>query len=860
LIENKPLPSSIKRLIDKHELIKILATGFVFGLAVLLVKLLGLENKTFLYSLILACVGFPIHHLLPKSLKLPFFVLISFGSIGLALGIVNGIWLIGLGSLFIILAHLPLPFWVRITGQTLLGAVLIVYRANLFPSFIPSVIWPILGSMFIFRLIIYMYDLKAKTTAFGPWRALAYFFMVPNVNFTLLPVIDYKNLFSVYYPKNKQSFEIYQKGIVLLVRGIIHLLLYRFIYQNVLVDPITIESASEAGQYMVGTFLLYLRISGYFHMFSGILHMYGFNLPETHHLYFLASSFTDFWRRINIFWKDFMQKIFFYPVHFWLSKRMGTLTAVSLATIYAFLITWFLHSYQWFWIRGDFKLSAQDALFWGSLGVVVLINLIWELKFPKKRSLKAPKRTWKSELILATKTILTFVCIVFIWNVWSTPDFAEFKGILAAFTHFGLKDLLNFSTFFIILGGLAVLYGHKTRGDNNLFSFGNKKKTSNIQTEFWQTTAKTCGIALLLLYLGNYPTSVPGGESFVATVVRLTTNELNERDSKLLQRGYYEDLTDVARFNPELQALYNNKPANWKINPLIVQTPGKFPPYRLTPSKSGEFKKAKVTTNQWGFRDHEYTKSKPENTYRLALVGASHSFGSGVNNDETYESILELKVKKELASLNLGDFESFNFSLGGYGPGSKISMLEDKGLEMAVDGFLYIVIDDFNWASRKISHVYRDSNDGYDFEPIRKIVEQAGVTYGMEKTETELRLKKHLPEITRYYYSYLLNLAKQNNIDLWIAFIPIPEDQSKVRKDIEAQMVIAKELGINTIDITDTYTTVKKHSTLWVAPWDRHPDPKGHQLLADKMFKELRLPLIQTIKTKREQYNNLENN
>ncbi len=62
-------------------------------------------------------------------------------------------------------------------------------------------------------------------------------------------------------------------------------------------------------------------MSGQFHIIVGMLHLFGFNLPETHHSYFLASSFTDFWRRINIYWKDFMMKIFFYPAYFALSKR-----------------------------------------------------------------------------------------------------------------------------------------------------------------------------------------------------------------------------------------------------------------------------------------------------------------------------------------------------------------------------------------------------------------------------------------------------------------------------------------------------------------------------------------------------------
>ena len=838
VVEKLPLPAIFKNFIEKHDLIRVLAAGFVFGLAVLLVRTFGLENRAFLVSLALACVGFPIHHLLPSRFKLPFFVFLSFTAIVLAIGIVNAIWLVGLGSIFIVLAHLPINFWLRVAAQLILGIVLIVFRADLFPSLVPSAIWPILGSMFIFRLMIYMYDLREKSSEFGPWRALAYFFMVPNVNFTLLPVIDYKNLFAVYYPKNTQSIEIYQKGIILLLRGIIHLLLYRLVYQNVLVDPETIANAGDAAQYLVGTFLLYLRISGYFHMISGILHMYGFNLPETHHLYFLANSFTDFWRRINIFWKDFMQKIFFYPVHFWLSKKTTPTNAVVIATVYAFLWTWFLHAYQWFWIRGDFKLSAQDALFWGSLGVAVLINLLWEIKFPKKRTLKAPKRTWKSELSLAVKTILTFSSIVFIWNVWSTPDFNEFGDILSKFGNFGFADFIKIFGFLAILGGFAILYGHKNRGDSSLFSFGKKKKVTNVDSDFWATAVKTCAGAMVLLYIGNFPTTLPGTPSFIASVSRMTSNNLNERDRKLLQRGYYEDLTDVARFNPELQALYRDKPADWTKNETIVEAPGEFPAYKLLPSMTDEFMRKELVTNQWAFRDKDYTKLTPPDAYRVALAGASHSFGSGVNNGEAYESLMEERINNDFAAQDLGQFELLNYSLGGFGPASKIAILEQKALNMDLDGMLYVAINDFHWAPIEISIAYHDSNPGFYFEEIRALAEEAGVKEGMERTEIEIRLREHLPEIIRLYYSHLKSLAEQNDLDLWFAVIPVPENQSQVRHRIEQQMQIARELDIPVIDITDAYANTEI-SKLWVAPWDHHPTKEGHELMANRMYDEI---------------------
>ena len=44
------------------------------------------------------------------------------------------------------------------------------------------------------------------------------------------------------------------------------------------------------------------------------LHLFGYELPRTNNRYFLASSFTDLWRRINIYWMEYMRKMIYYPV------------------------------------------------------------------------------------------------------------------------------------------------------------------------------------------------------------------------------------------------------------------------------------------------------------------------------------------------------------------------------------------------------------------------------------------------------------------------------------------------------------------------------------------------------------------
>ena len=190
----------------------------------------------------------------------------------------------------------------------------------------------------MFRLIVYIYELRHDKTPVSPVQTLSYFFMLPNVCFPLFPVIDYKTFRRNYY--DDDAYRIYQTGIDWIVRGVIHLLLYRFVYYHLTLAPSEVTGPAQLIQYLVANFLLYLRVSGLFHLIVGLLYLFGFRLPETHNRYLLASSFTDFWRRINIYWKDFMQKVFYYPAVFRL-RKLGTTKAMVIATLYVFMLTWF---------------------------------------------------------------------------------------------------------------------------------------------------------------------------------------------------------------------------------------------------------------------------------------------------------------------------------------------------------------------------------------------------------------------------------------------------------------------------------------------------------------------------------------
>ncbi|TFG96091.1 MAG: hypothetical protein E4H11_03965, partial [Myxococcales bacterium] len=596
-------------------LVRLAAVAFQFGLLVLVVRAFQLESKAFLRLLVLCWGGFLVHHLLPARFRLPLFAMLSLAGIALVLGAANAALLIAVGFGLIGLAHLPVAFRIRLLLIGITAVTLAALRADWLHAPGLNAIWPILGSMFMFRLGIYLYDLRNRAAPFDLWRAISYFFMLPNVCFPLFPVVDYKGFVRSHF--NDDAFLIYRKGLRWMLRGLVHLLLYRLVYQNFLIDSNTVSNAAEAAQSIVTTFLLYLRISGEFHLIVGVLHLFGFNLPEPFQRWLLASSFTDFWRRINIYWKDFMQKLFFNPAYFRFKRRLGEPGALVIATAFTFVATWALHSYQWFWIRGVFPVRAQDAIFWLLLGFLVLVNMLYESRHGRQRTLGSRRRTLRAESMLGLRSAGTFVVIATAWSLWAAPSLDDWWVVVSHLlqpTPFEAASLIAGLALF----GAAAIAIDRVSG----VRAGPSAQKRAAAPRFPQSEFAVVAISASLLLLAKAPSFLAFAPELAAAVDRLrSSGELNRGDARILERGYYEDLTDVVRFNPRLAELYAEMPPDWAAAPQILQTPGEYPPYRLLPSADVTFHGAQLSTNRWGMRDRDYAKEKPPNTFRAAILG-----------------------------------------------------------------------------------------------------------------------------------------------------------------------------------------------------------------------------------------------
>jgi D-alanyl-lipoteichoic acid acyltransferase DltB (MBOAT superfamily) len=809
---------------------KITAVNFLIvlvqlGLLTLVLRQFQIEGGAFIRLALLAFAGFAVHAWLPVRYRLPFFLALSLAGIVLVLGVANAAWIVGIGVILLCVCHLPFAFSTRIAILLSLVAVLIAQRAQWMPAPWSEAVWPIVGSMFMFRLIVYLYDLRHETAPASPVRTLSYFFMLPNTCFPLFPVVDYKSFSRNYF--DDDAYRIYQIGVDWMVRGVIHLILYRVIYYYFTLAPSEVHGPGDLAQYLVSNFLLYLRVSGQFHLIVGMLYLFGFRLPETHHKYFLASSISDFWRRINIYWKDFMLKVFYYPAYFKL-RRLGNTMALVLATLFVFVMTWFLHAYQWFWLRGTILFVWQDILFWTILGLLVVGNSLWEAKHGRERKLGKSGWTWRSLSTLTLKTVATFAFICVLWSFWTTESIAEWFGLWKTV---GEKLAANLGGQTVLLAAAMVVGA--TSGGGGGGSKLKRRRSSPWRSAF--TTTISLGVLLIVGIEGIYTHFGPS----VATLIQpLRSGRLSRLDTAALERGYYEQLLQVNRFNSQLWEVYSKRPANWFDieSGQLKRHIGGFAQMDLIPSFVASTNYGTLTINRWGMRDQDYERTPPPGAYRVAILGPSNVMGWGVADGETFEALVEHRLNRELAGAPFEKYEILNFGVPGYQPPQQLVAFE-KALTFSPNAVFYVATGREIW--RAVDYLVEVVQKRIDipYPALKDAVTKAGLEADMDRATARRRLEPFRRDILFTVYRRIVEESRARGIvPVWI-FLPQVREGTWQEETPET-VRLAEAAGFNIVNLSDVYKG-EDIAAIRLAEWDEHPNARAHHLIAARIYDAL---------------------
>jgi D-alanyl-lipoteichoic acid acyltransferase DltB (MBOAT superfamily) len=827
-----------------RELEKIAPVLLQLALAALVIRQFHLENRSLFQVFLLAAVAFPIHALLELRYRLPFFAALSLGTIGLVFGAYNGATLVAVGVMLIAVCHLPLRLGWRVVILLSMGAVLALSRYGTIPSFLAPEVWPILGSMFMFRLALYLHDLKHDPTPPSVARSLAYFFMLPNVCYPLYPVVDYTAFGRTHY--DRKASEIYERGMKWIARGLLQLILYRFVYLHVALDVTEIRNLGDVVQALLGTFFLYLRVSGQFHLVVGMLHLFGFALPETHRLYFLASSVSDFWRRINIYWKDFMMKLVFYPSFFRIRKRKHERVALVLSTMLVFTATWLLHSYQWFWLRSQFPITPQDILFWGLLGGLVVVNTLWERKRGRNRTLRATKQRWRASL--AVRTTGTFILLCVLWSLWSADSLVDWLWMWTRSTHVGRGDILLLLSLLVV--GLAIAG----------VGWDGRIATRTESVPFYKRPAVQTAALLVSLLLLTAPTLHERVSPPLASVLRsLQSAALNKGDAALQQKGYYEKLDNTGRLSVQLwDAEARRPPGMLPLSETRSYRPRQddFLGYDLAPLTRAIVIGKAMTVNRWGMRDRDRALEKPIGTRRIAMTGPSFTMGTGISDDSTYGAFLERDLNRSSSARH--NFEVLNFGVAAYSILQQVRTLDEKVYRFQPD--VVVLADSHNpegpivqGLSLAILNHTTGVYPGLDSiiakagvrdvgragipvptERLRQVARAMGMKVRMPWREVELRLYTVTDDVIDWAFRHAAQEARAHGAIPVFVDGAMPSDTSAAATPMIRS---ARAAGVIVIELSDIWRG-QPLPELEIGPWDPHPNERGMQLIARGLSRE----------------------
>jgi hypothetical protein len=419
-----------------------------------------------------------------------------------------------------------------------------------------------------------------------------------------------------------------------------------------------------------------------------------------------------------------------------------------------------------------------------------------------------------------------------LWSLWSAESIRDWVSLLSVVQPTPTDIAVLLFAFLALTAVLGVAIWASTPG-------GAAARPERKQAAPLRTALATGGPLLFMLLLGNPAVYGRLGTPAGAILGDMTMNRLSDREALLLQRGYYEDLVGVDRFNSQLWEIYTKRPSDW---PTIMETEAARPTgdnliFELVPSTTINFQGAELSINRWGMRDKDYERLPAPGTYRVALTGPSFVMGSGVANDEVFEGLLEDRLNREHAGDPYARYEILNFAVPGYSALQELIVLEESGLSFEPNALFFIAHQREEEAV--VMYLADRVSVGADlpYEGLTELVQRAGLEAGATKGESERRLTPLGTEILSWTYRRIVETSRANGVlPVWI-FVPTLENPLR-EETVEHLTQLAQDSGFVVLDLSDAYDHQDLES-LVVAYWDRHPNAQGHQLLADRLYQEL---------------------
>ena len=259
-----------------------------------------------------------------------------------------------------------------------------------------------------------------------------------------------------------------------------------------------------------------------------------------------------------------------------------------------------------------------------------------------------------------------------------------------------------------------------------------------------------------------------------------------------------------------------------------------------------------VSTNSFGMREHETTIEKPSNTFRIAIISDSATFGYRVRVEDRWSSILQELLNNQVKTEKV---EVLNFAVPGYNTKQELILLENKVLEFKPDVILF---------GHSLNDIYGEGTVSIGTSPIVKLLSSRSALFncfdfqkiaGIKRIfVTDYTLNKPFKEmyvaesdVWKNYQKYFPEIAEvvhNNKIPTIFVLMPYLE---KIDGDYELNEAYAmiekatKDSGMLAINLSPAAGFQYPDATSFlVDPTDfDHLNRKGHNVVAEAVLREL---------------------
>jgi hypothetical protein len=264
--------------------------------------------------------------------------------------------------------------------------------------------------------------------------------------------------------------------------------------------------------------------------------------------------------------------------------------------------------------------------------------------------------------------------------------------------------------------------------------------------------------------------------------------------------------------------------------------------FELKPGTAAYFKKEKIKINSLGLRDREYVLAKPPNTFRIAVVGDSYTFGDGVKIEDAYHSVLEQKLNETYGQPR---FEVINFGLGGYNLRNYAAIIQHKvpdySPDMVLIGFCANNDDDLP-TPEQITKPYTKQQPQKHLWFVKnlQIVRTIGGIVANIKQSDKIKRNDKMSDQTKDYltcsFKEFKRIEEASSVPIVFLYLDMQDTPDEKARFVEG---LCNENGFHFIDSSTSVDTIGDISRYWIHPTDHHPNARMNGLYANLLMEHL---------------------